>query len=112
MTMLYGLKEEVIKKIQECLKKYASIDEAILYGSRAMGNFNRGSDIDLALKGKYLTLSDLFKIENDIDDLMLWYKIDISLYEQINNPDLIEHIKRVGKSFYKRGQSSYTDRVR
>lgn len=110
--MQYGLKEEVIKKIQGCLKKHSGIDEALLYGSRAMGNFHRGSDIDLVLKGKYLTLSDLFEIENDIDDLMLWYKIDISLYKHINNPELIEHIKRVGKPFYKKDESSYANRVR
>jgi hypothetical protein len=39
------------------------------------------------------------KIENEIEDLMLPYKLDLSLFHQIENPDLIEHIKRVGKDF-------------
>ena len=75
------------------------IDEVILYGSRAMGNYKTGSDIDLVLKGTKLSLTDLLKIENELDDLMLPYKIDVALYHQINNPELIEHIQRVGKSF-------------
>ena len=53
-------------------------------------------DIDLSLKGKTLTLSLLFKIEIELDDLLLPYKIDLSIYHKIENSDLINHIKRVG----------------
>ena len=81
--------------------KYLEIDEAILYGSRAKGNCRNGSDIDLTLKGRNLTLSQLFKIETQLDDLLLPYKIDLSIYHKIENLDLIEHIKRVGITFYK-----------
>ncbi len=30
------------------------------------------------------------------------YTIDISVYHKISNPDLIAHINRVGKTFYKK----------
>lgn len=102
--MHFGLTTEIIKRIHSCLKKNKNLEEVILYGSRAMGNFHKGSDIDLVLKGN-LTFSDLLKIENDIDDLMLWYKFDISLFDHIRNPELLDHIHRVGKVFYKKGDT-------
>ncbi len=97
---MYGLKEKHINSINGVFKKHTEIEEAILYGSRAKGNYRNGSDIDLTLKGEALTLSQLFKIEIQLDDLLLPYKIDLSIYHKIENPNLIEHIKRVGIVFY------------
>jgi predicted nucleotidyltransferase len=82
------------------------IEGAVLYGSRAKGNFKPGSDIDMVLKGLELNLKLLNKISIDLDDLLLPYTFDLSLYHQINNPDLIDHIKRVKKVFYKKGQTA------
>lgn len=98
--MIFGLEEPVQDKIKECLSKFEHIEEAIIYGSRAKGNYRRGSDIDLTLKGERFTLSDLLKLENEIDDLLLPYTFDLSILHQITNPDLIDHIERVGKVFY------------
>ena len=99
---MYGLKEKHINAINNVFKKYTEIQQAILYGSRAKGNYRNGSDIDLSLKGKTLTLSLLFKIEIELDDLLLPYKIDLSIYHKIENSDLINHIKRVGIIFYEK----------
>ena len=98
--MPYGLDETTIKAIQTVLSHYAQVEGAILYGSRAKGNFRAGSDIDLTLLGTQLTLSMLFQIENELDDLLLPYKIDLSIHHKIENPDLLAHIKRVGIDFY------------
>lgn len=100
--MRYGLKDETIEKISSVLSGFPEVEKAILYGSRAKGNFKRGSDIDLTLFGPALTLNDLLRIENRIDDLLLPYHIDLSIFESISNPDLKEHIQRVGKVFYER----------
>lgn len=97
---MYGLSEKTINAIQGVFKKYSQIEKVILYGSRAKGNFRNGSDIDLVLVGEKLTLSDQFKIETELDDLLLPYKIDLVLYQQIDNRDLIEHIDRVGVVFF------------
>jgi predicted nucleotidyltransferase len=98
--MKYGLKEHIIKAIQGVFAKYPQVENATLYGSRAKGNYRPNSDIDLTLKGENLDLSTLFKIETDLDDLLLPYKIDLSIFHKIENQDLIEHIDRVGISFY------------
>ena len=100
--MRYGLKEDTIKKISSVLSGFPEVEKAVLYGSRAKGNFKRGSDIDLTLIGPALTLNVVLKIENRLDDLLLPYHIDLSIYESISNPDLKEHIQRVGKVFYER----------
>ena len=100
--MRYGLKDETIEKISSVLSGFPEVEKAILYGSRAKGNFKRGSDIDLTLFGPALTLNDLLRIENRIDDLLLPYHIYLSIFESISNPDLKEHIQRVGKVFYER----------
>jgi predicted nucleotidyltransferase len=99
---MYGLKDIHIKKIQSVFANYGNIEKAILYGSRAKGNYRNGSDIDLALIGENLDLSTLFKIENEIDDLLLPHKIDLSLLHKIENDELLEHINRVGKIFYEK----------
>ncbi len=100
--MPYGLDQKTVAKIRNILARHENIDEAILYGSRAKGNYRPGSDIDLALKGKGLNLEQLNMINNELDDLLLPYTFDISIFHQISNPYLIEHIRRVGKIFYKR----------
>lgn len=95
----YGLSHAVILAIRSIFCRYAEIQKVILYGSRAKGNFRPGSDIDLTLVAPTMSLSQLLKIENEIEDLCLPYKIDLSLLHQIENSDLIEHIRRVGVEF-------------
>jgi predicted nucleotidyltransferase len=96
----FGLKEEVIEKIRGVFKKHPEIEHAILYGSRAKGEFRDSSDIDLTLKGAQLSESILTRVSLELDDLLLPYLIDLSIYSHIKNGDLIEHIKRVGKELY------------
>jgi type I restriction enzyme S subunit len=72
----------------------------IIYGSRAKGNYSTYSDIDITLIGAVINLTSQNKIENELDDLLLPYKFDVSNFHKIENLDLIEHIKRVGKVIY------------
>ena len=97
--MKYGLELKTIGLISDVFSKYAAVEQVIIYGSRAKGNFRPGSDIDLTLKGPSLNLETLLKIENDLDDLLLPYKFDLSIYHQISDKSVLEHIDRVGKSF-------------
>ncbi|KPA19410.1 DNA polymerase [Candidatus Magnetomorum sp. HK-1] len=98
--MKFKLKEETINKINQVFKKYDKVEKTILYGSRAKGNAKYSSDIDLTLIGKNINLKLLNKISMDIDDLLLPYITDLSIYHHIKNQDLIDHISRVGKIFY------------
>ena len=99
---LTGLSPETIKKINKVFARYPKIEIVKLYGSRAKGNFRHGSDIDLTIMGGGLSASRLPRIESELDDLLLPYKIDVSLFRQIEHGDLVDHIKRVGVEFYHR----------
>jgi uncharacterized protein len=98
----YGLTPAVIAQIRGVLEHYAIIETAVMYGSRAKGNYKQGSDIDLALTGDGLTLQLLNTISLALDDLYLPYTFDLSIIAHIDNKDLLEHIHRVGVVFYKR----------
>ena len=101
-TPTYGLSEETLLKIRQTLAQYPQVEQALLYGSRAKGNYKPGSDIDLTLKGAQIDLGLLGDIEQSLDDLLLPYEIALSLYAQLNHAELTEHIDRVGQVIYRR----------
>ena len=101
-----GLPSETIKKIQQIFECCLNIDIVCLYGSRAKGNYRHGSDIDLTIMGEKLSSSQLLKVEIELDDLLLPYKIDLSLFRKIQNKDLVDHIQRVGIDFYRRQRTA------
>ncbi len=101
--MNHGLPENAARKICRVLARYPEVAQAILYGSRAKGNYRHGSDIDLTLRGgAALTQGVLYKIIQEIDDLDLPYTIDLSIFADIHDPAVIEHIQRVGVVFYEK----------
>jgi predicted nucleotidyltransferase len=103
MTLRFGLKKTVVRNINDIFALYPQVEKAVLYGSRAKGNYRNGSDIDLTLfGGEDLTLDILYGIMGHIDDLLLPYKIDLSVFSSINDQDLIEHVRRVGVVFYRK----------
>ena len=101
----FGLNQKDIDKINHVFAMYEGIDSVVVYGSRAKGNFKAGSDIDLTIIENSISFPTFLEIENALDDLLLPYKIDLSLKRKITNIDLLSHIDRVGKLFYTRGNS-------
>jgi uncharacterized protein len=108
--MKFGLKESTITELIKVFASFPRIKEVILYGSRAKGNFRIGSDIDLVIKGKGLDINMLNRISSKLDDLMLPYTIDLSLYDHVQDAELLDHIERVGIVFYKKKETK-TKRV-
>jgi predicted nucleotidyltransferase len=102
---MFGLKQYHIDLINSVFAQYPQIEQVQIYGSRAKGNYKPGSDIDLSIIGN-LDFGSLMKLENQLDDLLLPYKMDISIFHKINHPELIDHIQRVGKVFYEKQMRS------
>lgn len=98
----FGLSDTTIEKICEVFARFPEIEKAVLYGSRAKGHFKAGSDIDLTLYGETLTKDLRSTIACELDDLMLPYTIDLSVFDALNHAELKEHIERVGVLFYER----------
>lgn len=96
-----GLPAQTIDAIKHTLAQFTAIHTAVLYGSRAKGSYKPGSDIDLTLH----TTPDapanlLLKVSTALDELNIPYSFDLSLYHQIDNAALKEHIQRVGVELY------------
>ena len=101
MTIQYGINSDSWQKIINITVAQFAVDKIVLFGSRAKGNYRDGSDIDLCLFGD-LALTNIYQINNALDELMLPYKIDIIIYKNMTNQALIEHIERVGIVLYQR----------
>lgn len=99
---MFGISDKYLTVIYSLFAKNTAIEKAILYGSRAKGNYRNGSDIDICLVGVELDLTTVQKLEIEIDDLFIPYKVDFSIFHKIKNTDLIEHINRVGIILYKK----------
>lgn len=95
-----GLPNNELAAINACLSKIPQVDQAIVFGSRALEKHKAYSDIDIVLKGNTLTEKDIARLETLIDDLLLPYKFDFVLFSTIDNSELLEHICRVGKQIY------------
>jgi predicted nucleotidyltransferase len=95
-----GLNVDTTSKICSIFKKFPQVEQAILYGSRAMGTFKPGSDIDITLLGQALTQDLMWTIAQALDDMLLPYVIDLSLFDTLDKTELLEHISRVGIVFY------------
>jgi len=105
--MKYGLPERTVNQICAVLAQYPQVDRAVLYGSRAKGNFKLGSDIDLTLHGAGLTQKLCSSVAEALDDLLLPYSIDLSVFADLHHPELEAHIQRVGVVFFERDQIVY-----
>jgi len=99
--MNYGLSQRSIDTMNTIFRKYKSLKKVILYGSRAMGNYKNGSDIDITLDtDEGFTDFDLLHICGELDESDLPYFVDCTVFSRINDPGLKDHIVRVGNILY------------
>jgi predicted nucleotidyltransferase len=104
-----GLSDATVEKIRGVLARFPQIEQAVLYGSRAKGNYKPGSDIDLTLCGAALTPRLLADIAEALDDLLLPYSIDLSIFDGLGHEGLRAHIERGGVAFYRRVDDAHSE---
>ena len=95
MKHTVDLTDHELALIREVLARHSSIAGAIVFGSRAMGTARPESDIDLALEGIDDPL-EAQAIANELEELPLPYRFDVTALDAVRIPSLREHIKRVG----------------
>jgi len=106
--MNFGLSDTTCATIRLILEQHPAVEKALLYGSRAKGNYKTGSDIDLTLIGDALDHTILSDIAGELDESFIPHTVDLSLYAELNHPNLREHIDRVGVVFYVRESAGET----
>ncbi len=100
--MRYGLSKKHIAIIRSVFLAHPFIEEALLFGSRAIGSYKETSDIDIALKGT-MTEAMVSKVKgalNEETSIPLFF--DIVNYYDIQNQHLLEEINEKGVSIYHR----------
>lgn len=99
----FGISEKSFKLLLETFAKYPQVEEVIIFGSRAKGNYKKGSDIDLAIKGEKCNASQALDLSAYINqELPIPYMVDVVDYYSLQHQELKEHIDRVGAIFYKK----------
>ena len=98
-----GIYNDSFKLIINSIQKISEIEKAIIFGSRAIGNYKKGSDVDIALIDSNVTFEIVSSLRVKLnEELPIPYNIDIVNYNTITNKDLIEHINQHGKEIYSR----------
>ena len=98
----FGLKENEIKALRAVFASIPEVEEAVVYGSRARMTNRISSDIDITLKGKDLTYTQLALADDMIDSLFLPYFVDLSLFSSLKNQALLDNIEADGKLLFVR----------
>jgi len=97
----FGLLKRDWDFINKALQFFPEVEKAIIFGSRAMGNYKKGSDIDLAIVGNNINDQIKTRLSSMLNqDLPIPYFIDVVDYKSISNKDLVIHIDTEGKIIY------------
>lgn len=98
-----GLEQREWATIADACSQFPEIEQVVLYGSRARGNFRRGSDIDLALKGPAVNPDTVMGLHDELnEETLLPYFFDVVNYGTITNPEFAAEIDRVGLVIYEK----------
>lgn len=98
--MNYGIKDDYWKRLETVFVSHKNIEKVILYGSRAKGTNRMYSDVDIVLVSDKINNREYTNIIQEIDDLLLPFIFDISVYHSIKDSNLIESINKTGVIIY------------
>ena len=105
----FGISEKTWSLLLDTLAGYEEIDQAVIFGSRAKGNCQKGSDIDIAIYGDRVDAKIALDLSASLNEKIASpYHFDVLAGNSVTNPDLIDHIERVGQPFYKRSNGIHT----
>ena len=100
---MFGLLSRDMEYILKALKKYPEIESAYIFGSRAIGNYKKSSDVDIAIKGKMLDRRTVNRISDELNEVYpIPYFFDVIHYDIISSEELKKHIDEFGKLIYEK----------
>lgn len=96
--MAEGLTDREKKIIKIKLQPFDEIDQAVLFGSRALGKNKKTSDVDIALFGANVNNTTICKVSDILnEETLLPYFFDVLSFSSITNENLRQHILQHGK---------------
>jgi predicted nucleotidyltransferase len=97
----FGISEKSYQLLLDTFSQYPEIEQVVIFGSRAKGNYKKGSDIDLAIKGKDCKVETALNISAIVnEELPIPYHIDVINYDTLKHLELKDQIDRVGVVFF------------
>ena len=101
--MMFGLSDRTLKMTVEAISQFTSINRASIFGSRAMGNYKRGSDIDIVIWGENITFALVDELHTMLNEkLPIPYYYDVICYDLTDNEAIKSHIDEFGKEIFNR----------
>ena len=97
----FGLRQKDMDFMTHLFLGYPEIEKVMIYGSRGRGDFEHGSDVDLALSGKGITseiVSHIHTILEEDSPTYLWF--DVLHLDTLKNEKLKEQIEKYGKLIF------------
>ena len=95
------LQPELHLFLVEWAQQYPEIEQIVLFGSRALGNAKKGSDVDLAVVGTQVTQSLVDKLHTTLEeDTLFPYFFDVVHLNTVQDPALREQIQARGYVIY------------
>ena len=86
---MIGLSEAELEVLRGVFVRFPQIEEVILFGSRARGSHRPSSDVDLAIKGKNITIDTLAKLRYILEEeTNLPYFFDVVVHDRVENEEL------------------------
>ena len=110
--MTDGLKDEHRQAIIAEIAANGRVERAVLFGSRATGTNTVTSDVDVALFGEHLTLTDQARLAVALDGIPMAQSVDLVLYDSIRDRELRQHIQSQGVVWFARLAAKGTNRSR
>lgn len=99
--MDFGLDAEILKQIVALVLRYKKPERIVIFGSRAVNNFKKTSDIDIAIFAKDWTGKDINLVKNLLEErLKTALKIDIVNFYALTKEKLKANILKEGKVLY------------
>ena len=95
-----ALRDQDLAALRRTFRRFPSVREVRLFGSRATGHARRASDIDLAISAPDATAEQWMELTDALDEAPIIYEFDVVRTERAHNPRLIEKIAREGVPIY------------
>ena len=95
----FGISDKSYRLILQYFLSQEDIRKVMIFGSRALGTYRNGSDIDIVVWGNEL---NEISIKTDLEELSTPYMYDVVDYDKLDNEKLKKHINTYGKLLFKR----------
>lgn len=102
-SLIPGIPEQSEHRLLGLFTQHPQLQAVWLFGSRAMGRHQPGSDIDLCLEAPLLSHGDRLRLMAAVDDLLLPWRVDLALRHELS-ADLEAHVQRVGRCIWRQAK--------